>query len=61
MPHSDFSLNSMVFVADRPRCASCGELMWPVRVAEAGPHLSERKFECPTCDEMGKDVRVESD
>jgi C4-type Zn-finger protein len=58
MPHSDFALTSMVFVADRPRCPSCGEPMWLVRVVETGPHLSERMFECATC-EMAKDVRVE--
>ena len=42
---------------DRPRCPWCGEPMWLVRVLETGPQLSERRFECATC-EMG-DVRVE--
>jgi hypothetical protein len=56
MPHTDFTLNSMVFIGDRPLCPLCGEPMWLVRVHETGPHLSERRFECATC-EMA-DVRV---
>ena len=59
MPHTDFALTSMVFVADRPRCPSCGEPMWLVRVAQIGPHLSKRTFECASCE--AKDVRVEAD
>jgi hypothetical protein len=58
MPHADFALNSMVFVADRPRCPWCGEPMWLVRVLETGPRLSERRFECAACD-MAKDVWIE--
>ena len=27
MHHIDFAMTSMVFVADRPRCPSCGEPM----------------------------------
>jgi transposase-like protein len=59
MHHIDFAMTSMVFVADRPRCPSCGEPMWLVRVVQAGPHLSERRFECASCE--AKDVRVEAD
>jgi hypothetical protein len=57
VPRTDCALTSMVFVADRPHCPSCGEPMWLVRVVETGPHLSERRFECACCD--AKDVRVE--
>ena len=57
MPHTDFALNSMVFVTNRPHCPFCGEQMWLVRVLESGPHVSERRFECPAC-EMA-DVHVE--
>ena len=35
MPHTDTTLTSMVFVGDRPRCPSCGEPMWLVRVVQA--------------------------
>ena len=55
MHRMDFVLTSMVFVADRPRCPSCGEPMWLVRVVQTGPHLSERRFECASCE--AKDVR----
>jgi hypothetical protein len=55
MRRTDFALNSMVFIADRPRCPWCGEPMWLIRVLETGSRLSERRFECATC-EMG-DVR----
>ncbi len=57
MHHIDFAMTSMVFVADRPRCPSCGEPMWLVRVVQTGPHLSERRFECASCE--AKDARVE--
>jgi hypothetical protein len=59
MPHTDFALTSMVFVVDRPRCPSCGEPMWLVRVVQIGSNLSERTFECASCE--AKDVRVEAD
>ena len=59
MHHIDFAMTSMVFVADRPRCPSCGEPMWLVRVIQTGPHLSERRFECSSCE--AKDVRVDAD
>ena len=60
MPHSDFALTSMVFVSDRPRCPWCGKSMWLARVVSVGPHLSERTFECATC-EAAKEVLVERD
>ena len=60
MPHSDFALTSMVFVSDRPRCPWCGESMWLARVVSAGSHLSERTFECATC-EAAKEIWVEPD
>ena len=59
MHRIDFALTSMVFVADRPRCPSCGEPMWLVRVVQTGPHLSERRFECASCE--ANDVRIEPD
>ena len=31
--------------------------MWLVWVVQIGPHLSERRFECASCDAM--DVRLE--
>jgi C4-type Zn-finger protein len=43
--------------ADALSCPWCGEPMWLVRVVETGPHFSERRFECATC-EMTKNVRV---
>jgi hypothetical protein len=59
MPHTDFALSSMIFLTDRPPCPHCGEKMWLVRILEVGAHLSERKFECSTC-EMGGETRVEA-
>jgi len=59
MHRIDFALTSMVFVADRPRCPSCGEPMWLVRVVQTGPHLSERRFECGSCE--AEDILVERD
>ena len=59
MHRIDFALTSMVFVTDRPRCPSCGEPMWLVRVVQAGPHLSERRFQCASCE--ANDVRIEPD
>ena len=56
MPHIDFTLTSMVFVSDPPRCLCCGKSMWLVRFDSAGPHLSERSFECATC-EAAKELK----
>ena len=44
MPHIDFTLTSMVFVSDPPRCLCCGKSMWLVRFELCWTALERAQF-----------------
>jgi hypothetical protein len=50
MPHTDIAFSSVAVLADRPICPHCDNLMWLVRIVSLGAYMSERTFECPTCE-----------